>query len=411
MRIGHQRRTSSSIGRPRDEVRERLAGQQQDADEEQQQARQELDRATHGGRVYGGIMRPMAARPGTSIAAPRPRPAAAADARSAPRCPRPRATRSSIARDRWGIPHVQAGGDGDAWFGARLLPRAGPRLPARAHRARRARAARRAARRAALPIDRLSRTLGFRRLAAGQVGVLDPDVRAELEAYVAGVNAAARALAPTARARAAARPPSALDRRGRARLSRAPVPGARRQLGHRARALSDPRCRWPRGAAAVEPTYPPWHPVMTPPGAAAGGAVDRLAADIARLRDLVGGPGASNAWAIAGVAHRVRGARSSPTTRTWHRRSRRPGTSPICARPTGRWPARRSSAARPSRPAHNGHAAWGITAACTDSADLFWEELSASRNRAAGPMGPSRSSGSSRRSRCEAARPSLPRCS
>ena len=77
-----------------------------------------------------------------------------------------------------------------------------------------------------------------------------------------------------------------------------------------------------------------------------------------------------------------------PTTRTSDRPSRRRGTSPICARRTGSWPAPRSSAGPAFPTGFNGHAAWGITAACTDSADLFWEELSADRRTARGPGGP-----------------------
>ena len=96
-----------------------------------------------------------------------------------------------VRRDRWGIPHVDAAGDADAWFALgfchgqdrafqlELIARAGRGLLAELLGA------------AALPIDRLSRTLGFRRVALEQVGRLDPDVLATLEAYVAGINAAA----------------------------------------------------------------------------------------------------------------------------------------------------------------------------------------------------------------------------
>ena len=155
-----------------------------------------------------------------------------------------------VSRDRWGIPHIEAGTDADAWFALgychaqdrafqlELIARAGRGLLAELLGA------------AALPIDRLSRTLGFRRVARAQVERLDPDVLPVLEAYVAGVNAAHAQLAARARARAAARRPERLDRRGRARLPRAPVTGARRQLGHRARAPGDPRGRRSGGAGS-----------------------------------------------------------------------------------------------------------------------------------------------------------------
>ena len=74
-----------------------------------------------------------------------------------------------IGRDRWGIAHIEAAHDADAWFGLgfatpriafqlEILARAGRGLLAELLGP------------AALPIDRLSRTLGFRRVAQAQVG-------------------------------------------------------------------------------------------------------------------------------------------------------------------------------------------------------------------------------------------------
>ena len=94
----------------------------------------------------------------------------------------------SIARDHWGIPHVEAASDADAWFALgfchgqdrgfqlELLARAGRGALAEMLG------------RAALPIDRLSRTLGFHRLARRQVAVLYPDVRSTLDAATARVR-------------------------------------------------------------------------------------------------------------------------------------------------------------------------------------------------------------------------------
>nr|MBA4168869.1 penicillin acylase family protein [Chloroflexota bacterium] len=99
----------------------------------------------------------------------------------------------TINRDRWGIPHIEAAADADAWFGLgfchgqdrafqlELLARAGRGTLAALVGP------------AGLPIDRLSRTLGFGRMAAAQVAALDDDVIATVTAYVAGVNAAALA--------------------------------------------------------------------------------------------------------------------------------------------------------------------------------------------------------------------------
>jgi penicillin amidase len=81
-----------------------------------------------------------------------------------------------VSRDGWGIPHVEAATDADAWFGLgfchgqdrafqlELLARAGRGTLAEILGA------------PALGIDRLSRTLGFARMAAVQVDLLDDDV-------------------------------------------------------------------------------------------------------------------------------------------------------------------------------------------------------------------------------------------
>ncbi len=294
----------------------------------------------------------------------------------------------SIARDRWGIPHIEAAGDADAWFALgfchaqdrafqlELLARAGRGTLAEMLG------------RAALPIDRLSRTLGFRRLARRQVAVLDPDVRATLEAYVAGVNAAAE-VTP--------RPHElVLLRTHRSPWSAEDVLAF---LGLQSLALASNwdtelarlRILLAVGAdalrAATLPGYPAWHPVTTPVGAAAGPALDRLGADLDALRDLVGGSGASNAWAVAGR----RAASGAPIL------ANDPHLAPSVPAPwylahlrTPDWEvAGATFLGGPAVPTgHNGHAAWGITAGCADAADLVWEELDLDAGTCRGPRGP-----------------------
>jgi penicillin G amidase len=292
-----------------------------------------------------------------------------------------------VARDRWGIPHIDADVDTDAWFGLgfchaqdrafqlELLARAGRGLLAELLGA------------AALPIDRLSRTLGFRRLASAQVDRLDPDVIATLEAYVAGINVAA-ASTP--------RPHELVLLRGErcawtvedvlafVGLQSLALAGSwDTELARQAILEAD----GPDALAAVEPGYAPWLPVVTPPGERAGEPVGRLVADLARLRDLVGGSGGSNAWALAG-SRTVSGAPILAND---------PHLAPAVPPPwylahlrTPEWELSGASfVGGPAFPTgFNGHAAWGITAACTDSADLFWEELFPDRSMARGPDGP-----------------------
>ncbi|HET8777332.1 MAG TPA: penicillin acylase family protein, partial [Candidatus Limnocylindria bacterium] len=292
----------------------------------------------------------------------------------------------TIARDRWGIPYVEATNDADAWFGLgfchgqdrgfqlELLARAGRGTLAELLGA------------AALPIDRLSRTLGFGRLAQAQLPMLDADVRSGIDAYVAGVNAAAET---------SPRPHELVLLRGRRTAWEATDVLA--FLGLQSLALAG---NWDTELArlqivltdgadalrAVEPTYGDWLPATTPVGSSVGPALDRLSADLALLRDVVGGSGASNAWAIGGgrtvsgrpiLANDPHLAPSVPAP--WYLAHVR----------TPEWAvAGASFVGGPAFPTgHNGHAAWGITAGCSDSADIFWEEVDAGALTARGPNG------------------------
>jgi penicillin amidase len=292
-----------------------------------------------------------------------------------------------IARDRWGIPHVDAQTDADAWFGLgfchgqdrafqlELLVRAGRGTLSELLGA------------PTVAIDRLSRTLGFRRLGAAQRPLLDHDVVETLAAYVAGVNAAT-AVTP--------RPHELVLLRGHRTTWE--VEDVLAFLGLQSLALNG---NWDAELArlrillddgadalrAVDPTYGSWLPVVVPVGAAIGPAVDRLAADLSRLRDLAGGTGASNAWAVAG----------SRTTTGAPLLANDPHLAPGVPPPwylahlrTPGWQvAGASFVGGPAFPTgHNGHAAWGITAGCTDSSDLFWEEIDLASSTVRGPHGP-----------------------
>lgn len=293
----------------------------------------------------------------------------------------------TVRRDRWGIPHVEAANDHDAWFGLgfchgqdrgfqlELLARAGRGALAEILGL------------AALPIDRLSRTLGFRRVATAQLPLLEPGVLATLEAYAAGVNAAAAAsprphelvLLRARRTRWEA--VDVLAFQGLQSLSLAGSWDA--ELARLTILLAD----GPDALAAVDQPYPDWLPVVTPVGASAGPTLYRLADDIELLRDIAGGPGASNAWAIAGP----RTCAGAPLLANDPHLA--PGVPPpwyLAHLRTPDWGvAGASFVGGPAFPSgHNGHAAWGITAACTDAVDMFWEELDATTGTARGPDGP-----------------------
>ncbi len=97
----------------------------------------------------------------------------------------------TIRRDKWGVPHIDAATDIDAWFGLGFVhgqDRAGHlELLWRVVRGRLAEWVGPDG----LPVDRFSRRVGFRRAAERQVTVLSPAARETFDAYARGVTAGA----------------------------------------------------------------------------------------------------------------------------------------------------------------------------------------------------------------------------
>ena len=94
-----------------------------------------------------------------------------------------------IVRDRWGVPHIYAETEHDAWF-AQGYVHAQDRLFQMEYARRLARGAMAEAfGPTALEADRWSRVLGFWRATLGDLAQLTADDRAVLEAYASGVNA------------------------------------------------------------------------------------------------------------------------------------------------------------------------------------------------------------------------------
>ncbi|MCA9657850.1 MAG: penicillin acylase family protein, partial [Myxococcales bacterium] len=130
----------------------------------------------------------------------------------------------------------------------------------------------------------------------------------------------------------------------------------------------------PEALAAVDPAYPDWLPVTSPPGARAGPALDRLFDDVAILRETAGAGGASNNWAIAGS----RTASGRPiVANDPHLPPMLPAHWYLAHLRTPAWTACGASlAGAPGIIAgHNGFAAWGVTAAHFDNTDLFVVEV------------------------------------
>lgn len=97
-----------------------------------------------------------------------------------------------VRRDRWGVPHIEAEHREDLYFAQgychgqdRLFQMDFYRRVVEGRVAE-------IAGEEGLPVDRLMRTLGFRRVARREEAGLDPALRVQLERFCAGVNAAAR---------------------------------------------------------------------------------------------------------------------------------------------------------------------------------------------------------------------------
>ena len=282
----------------------------------------------------------------------------------------------SIRRDPYGIPCIEAADDQDAWYGlgfchaqdrafqlesilrvvrGTLAELVGP---------------------VALPVDRLSRRIGFYRAAQQQLTVLDEDIRQSLEAYTRGVHAGIE----TGCRRSAHE--FALLRSRPTPIAPADVLAVVKLLSFTLASNWDTelarlqilRQDGPEAVAALDPAYPEWLPVASPPAALAGSAPDRLAEDLAIFTATVGTGGGSNNWAIAPA----RTAAQRPIlANDPHLIPSLPSHWYLAHVRTPEWAvAGASFVGAPCIPiGHNGTAAWGITAGLLDNTDLFVEEI------------------------------------
>ena len=281
-----------------------------------------------------------------------------------------------IRRDGWGIPHIDASSEADAWFGLgfchaqdrafqlEILLRVGRgTLSAMVGSG-------------GLAADRMSRRLGFARVAAAQLELIDDDVRAAADAYVRGVNQGLEiglARRPHEFVLLRAQPSAwqVTDVLAFAGLQAFAL-GANWDMElARLRILADDG---PEALRALDHAHPADHPLSVPVAAAAGPVMNRLADDLAAFASAAPSPGGSNNWAIAGA----RTASGVPLlANDPHLAARLPAPWYLTHLRCPAWEvAGASFVGAPVLPiAHNGHAAWGITAGMTDQADLFIEEI------------------------------------
>ena len=211
--------------------------------------------------------------------------------------------RVEISRDRWGVPHVRAQTDLDLWFGQGFCHGQDRLWQIDLYRRIGQGRISEIAGAAGLATDRFIRTLGLRRVAAGEAASLAPEVRGRLEAYCAGVNAAAadRALpAELQILRKKFEPFRPADPLTMAKLlSFGLSTNWERELlrAEMTRELG------PELAARLDPGYPHGNPVVTTPGAGWSGDGVALSEQVASVRNTIGmavEATGSNNWAISG---------------------------------------------------------------------------------------------------------------
>ena len=282
----------------------------------------------------------------------------------------------TIRRDQWAIPHIEAANDEDAWFGLGFCQGQDRafQLELRLRTVRGTLSQLVGSK--TLAIDRLSRRVGMRYAAEQQLRVLASDVRAHIDAFARGINAGiAHGLPRPAHefVLLRGRPTQweAADVLGIGKLMSLLLIGNWDVELSRLQVL---RLDGEGALRDLDPAYPADHLVSAPPGALAGAAIDRLGADRGALAAFAGTGGGSNNWAVSGAK----------TASGWPLLANDPHLDPtlpphwyLAHLTTPAWSV--AGAALVGGPAfgtgHNGFAAWGITAALTDTVDLFIEDI------------------------------------
>ncbi len=282
----------------------------------------------------------------------------------------------TIRRDGYGIPYIEAQSDEDAWYGVGFCQGQDRAFQLEMM----LRVARGAVSElmgpAGLGIDRLSRRIGLAESAERQAPLLDAEMRSNLGAFARGISegtllGARRLPHEFAMLRAKPTPYSTVDIIAIAKLQAFALSSNWDIELARYRIL---QADGPGAVAELDPAYLDGHPVSTPPGEPQGPRADRLAEDLAALREVTGYAGGSNNWALA--ASRTSTGRPLLSNDP-HLRPTLPSHWYLAHVRTPEWSAAGATfVGGPVFPAgHNGTAAWGVTAGLVDTTDLFIEEL------------------------------------
>jgi len=209
-----------------------------------------------------------------------------------------------IRRDRWGVPHVRAGSTNDAWFAEGFCHGQDRLWQLELYRRAASGRVSEIAGPESLPSDRFVRMLGLRHFAGREEEELGEELRAAMDAYSAGVNAAVEeAAAPPVEfqiLRLRWEPWRPADTLAITKLlSLGLSTNWERELlrADMARELG------PELAARLDPGYPEGNPVVLTPGEGWSGDGLALAEQIGCVRDALGLPveaTGSNSWAVSG---------------------------------------------------------------------------------------------------------------
>jgi penicillin amidase len=292
-----------------------------------------------------------------------------------------------IRRDRWGIPYIEAADDEDAAFGLGFCHGQDRAFQLEVLlRVVRGTLAEVIGQRG-LPIDRLSRRIGFARASHEQLPVLDPELRSLLDAYGRGVTAGATVGTPRAHEfvllRCRPTPWTAADSLGMVKLMSFMLCSNWDAELARLRLLRDDGSE---ALAALDPVHADHLPVTSPPGAQAGRALDLLTEEVNAFLAVVPPGGGSNNW-VVGPGRTATG--RALLANDPHLSASLPPHWYLAHVRTPAWAvAGASFLGGPSFPAgHNGFAGWGVTAGLIDNTDLFLEAVGPDGASVRGPDG------------------------
>ena len=283
----------------------------------------------------------------------------------------------TIRRDDYGVPHISAGNDWDAWFSLGFCQGQDRSFQLEMINRSVRGTLSEAIGTDGLSVDRLSRRVGFKRAAEEHFDHLDEDIRLMLEAFAAGVNAG-RESGLTRRAhefallRFNSTPWEASDSLGYLKLMSMMISNNwAEELARYQILIRDGK----ESLDALEPDIDPELPVSNPPGANPEASAVQLMDEAQKIIEHLGlESGGSNNWVVSGS--RTQSGRPILANDT-HLAPVLPTHFYLAHLETPEWGlAGGTFTGSPGMfLGHNGFAAWGITIGCLDNTDLFVEEI------------------------------------